>query len=66
MAEAERSCSAATGISDSRGVQKLVFWSVETKTVSGYLCRETHPSRSCPWGMELDLLWYGAAECFLL
>lgn len=53
MAEAERSCSAATGISDSRGEQNLVLAdpSVETKTVSGSLCREPHPSRSCLWGM---------------
>lgn len=49
MAEAERSHSAAMGISDSRGEQNLVLadTSMETKTVSSYLCRETHPSRSC-------------------
>lgn len=68
MAEAKRSCSAATGISGSRGEQDLELADIpmENKTVSGHLKRETYSSRSCPWGMELDLLWCGAAECFLL
>lgn len=54
MAEAERSCLAAASTSDSRGEKNLALasLSVETKTVSGSLCRECHPSRSCPWGMD--------------
>ena len=65
MAGGERSCSAPTSISCSRGGHNITLAekSVETITVSGHLHRETCSSRSCPWGMDCVCLVMGAF-CF--
>lgn len=66
MAEGERSCSAPTGISHSRGQRNLVLaeMTMETKTVPGHLCRESCPSRSCPRGMGCICLVMGLLDAF--